>query len=62
MNDAKCSEMDTILKVHKTRIDELEKMLDSIHTQLTQIKACAYGACGYAVATQMGIIDALTMK
>jgi hypothetical protein len=61
MNEAKCSEMDTILKVHRARIDELEKMLDSIHTQLTQIKACAYGACGYAIATQIGIIEALRL-
>jgi len=61
MNEAKCSEMDTILKVHKQRIDELEKLLDSIHTQLTQIKACAYGAVGYAVATQMGIIEAIKL-
>jgi len=62
LNDAKCTELETIIKVHRTRIDELEKLLDNIHTQLTQIKACAYGACGYAVATQMGIIDAITMK
>jgi hypothetical protein len=61
MNEAKCSEMDTILKVHKQRIDELEKLLDSIHKELTQIKACAYGAVGYAVASQMGIIDAIKL-
>jgi hypothetical protein len=61
MNEAKCSEMDTILKIHKQRIDELEKLLDDIHTQLTQIKACAYGAVGYAVASQMGIIDAIKL-
>ena len=53
--------METNLKVHKTRIDELEKLLDDIHTQLTQIKACAYGALGYAVATQMGVIEALKL-
>ena len=61
MNDAKCSEMDTILKVHRQRIDELEKMLGSINTQLAQIKACVYGALGYAVATQMGIIEAIKL-
>jgi hypothetical protein len=61
MNDAKCSEMETILKVHRARLDELEKLLDDIHTQLTQIKACAYGACAYALATQVGIIDAIKL-
>ena len=61
MNDAKCSEMDTILKVHRQRIDELEKMLGSINTQLIQIKACVYGALGYAVATQLGVIEALKL-
>jgi len=57
----KCSEMDTILKVHRQRIDELEKMLSSINTQLIQIKACVYGALGYAVATQLGVIEALKL-
>jgi hypothetical protein len=57
----KCSEMETILKVHRQRIDELEKMLGSINTQLIQIKACAYGAVGYAVATQLGVIEALKL-
>jgi len=57
----KCSEMDTILKVHRQRIDELEKMLGSINTQLIQIKAVAYGALGYAVATQLGVIEALKL-
>jgi len=53
--------MDTILKVHRQRIDELEKMLGSINTQLIQIKACVYGALGYAVATQLGVIEALKL-
>ena len=57
----KCSEMETILKVHRQRIDELEKMLGSINTQLIQIKACVYGALGYAVATQLGVIEALKL-
>ena len=57
----KCSEMETILKVHRQRIDDLEKTLTNINTQLVQIKACAYGAVGYAVATQMGIIEAIKL-
>ena len=57
----KCSEMETILKVHRQRIDDLEKTLTNINTQLIQIKACAYGAVGYAVATQMGIIEAIKL-
>jgi len=53
--------METTIKIHKQRIDELEKTLDDIHTQLTHIKGCAYGACGYAIASQLGWIDALTL-
>jgi hypothetical protein len=57
----KCSELDTILKVHRSRIDDLEKTLTNINTQLIQIKACVYGALGYAVATQLGVIEALKL-
>ncbi len=57
----KCSEMETILKVHRSRIDDLDKMLSSINTQLIQIKACVYGALGYAVATQLGVIEAIKL-
>ena len=57
----KCSEMDTILKVHRSRLDDLEKTLTNINTQLAQIKACVSGALGYAVATQMGIIEAIKL-
>lgn len=57
----KCTELETILKVHKSRINELEATLNDIRTQLIQIKACAYGALGYALASQMGIIEALKL-
>ena len=57
----KCAEMETILKVHRQRIDDLEKTLTNINTQLIQIKACAYGAVGYAIATQLGILEAIKM-
>jgi len=57
----KCSEMDTILRVHRGRIDDLEKTLTNINTQLIQIKACVYGALGYAVATQLGVIEAIKL-
>ena len=53
--------METILKVHRSRIDDLEKTLTNINTQLIQIKACAYGAVGYAVATQLGILEAIKL-
>lgn len=59
MDERSCAEMETILKVHRQRIDELEKTLTNINTQLIQIKACAYGAVGYAVATQLGILEAI---
>jgi hypothetical protein len=55
----KCSEFDTVLKVHRSRIDEMEKLTQDINRQLIQIKACAYGAVAYAVATQLGILEAI---
>ena len=61
MNESKCSEFETILKVHRGRIDDLEKTLTDINTQLVQIKACVYGALGYAVATQLGILEAIKL-
>lgn len=61
MDERSCAEMETILKVHRTRIDELEKTLDNINMQLTQIKAAAYGAVGYAVASQLGILEAIKL-
>ena len=61
MDDRSCAEMETILKVHRQRIDDLEKTLNDINTQLVQIKACAYGALGYAVASQLGIIEAIKL-
>ena len=61
MDERRCSEMETILKVHRSRIDDLEKTLVNINTQLIQIKACAYGAVGYAVATQLGVIEAIKL-
>ena len=61
MNERSCAEMETILKVHRSRIDDLEKTLTNINTQLIQIKACAYGAVGYAVATQLGILEAIKL-
>jgi chlorite dismutase len=57
----KCTEVDVILKVHRARMDEMERLVQDINRQLIQIKACAYGAVGYAVATQMGIIEALKL-
>jgi len=61
MDERSCAEMQTILKVHRSRIDDLEKTLTNINTQLIQIKACAYGAVGYAVATQLGVIEAIKL-
>jgi hypothetical protein len=60
-NAEKCSELETILKVHRTRMDEMEKLVQDINRQLIQIKACVYGAVGYAIVTQMGIIEAITL-
>jgi len=61
MDERSCSQMETTIKVHKQRIDELERTLDDIHTQLTQIKGGVYGACGYALASQLGWLDAITL-
>ena len=57
----KCAEMDTVLKIHRARIDEMENLVQDINRQLIQIKACAYGAVGYAIATQLGILEAIKM-
>jgi hypothetical protein len=57
----KCSEFDTVLKVHRQRIDDMEKLTQDINRQLIQIKACVYGAVAYAVATQLGVIEALKL-
>jgi hypothetical protein len=42
-------------------MDDMEKLVQDINRQLIQIKACAYGAVGYAIATQMGIIEAIKL-
>jgi len=53
--------METILKVHRQRIDELETTLDEINKQLAHIKGGVYGICLYAVATQLGILEAIKL-
>jgi hypothetical protein len=53
--------METILKVHKTRIDDMEKLLQDINSQLMHLKGIAYGACGVLVASELGIIEAIKL-
>jgi hypothetical protein len=61
MDTRHCTEMDTVLKEHRKRILELEQTLDSIDRQLYQIKGCVYGVVGYAIATQLGFMELLTV-
>jgi hypothetical protein len=61
MDEHRCSEMETIIKVHRQRIDELETTLDEINKQLAHIKGGVYGICLYAVATQLGILEAIKL-
>jgi hypothetical protein len=61
MDEHRCSEMETILKVHRARIDDMEKLLQDINSQLTHLKGIAYGACGVLVASELGIIEAIKL-
>jgi len=58
--------IETILERHDTqisklfsRIDETNRCIAKINTSLLQIKWSVYGAIGFYIITQVGIIDAL---
>ena len=58
--------IETILERHDTqisklfsRIDETNRCIAKINTSLLQIKWGVYGAIGFYIITQVGIIDAL---
>jgi len=61
MDTRHCAEMDTVLKEHRKWILDLEQTLESIDRQLYQIKGCVYGVVGYAIATQFGLTELLTV-
>lgn len=42
-----------------SRVDETNKCIAKINTSLLQIKWSVYGAFGYYIITQVGIIEAL---
>jgi hypothetical protein len=48
-----------LFDIHSKRIDAIEKLVMDINRQLIQIKACAYGAIGMGLASQLGIVEAL---
>ena len=50
---------DTQISKLFSRIDETNRCIIKINTSLLQIKWSVYGALGYYVVTQIGIIDAL---
>jgi len=50
---------DTQISKLFSRIDETNRCIAKINTSLLQIKWSVYGALGYYVITQVGIIDAL---
>lgn len=43
----------------RDRIETMEKLVMDINRQLIQIKACAYGAIGMGLISQLGIVEAL---
>jgi len=58
--------IETILERHDTqisklfsRIDETNRCIAKINTSLLQIKWGVYGAIGFYIISQVGIIDAL---
>ena len=50
---------DTQISKLFARIDETNRCIAKINTSLLQIKWSVYGALGYYIITQVGIIDAL---
>ena len=50
---------DTQISKLFSRIDETNRCIAKINTSLLQIKWSVYGALGYYVITQIGIIEAL---
>ena len=60
--------LETTVDRHDTKISKLFSMIDEtnrciakINTSLLQIKWSVYGAIGFYIITQVGIIDALKM-
>ena len=58
--------IETILERHDTqisklfsRIDETNKCIQKINTNMLQIKWSVYGAISFYIITQIGIVDAL---
>ena len=58
--------IETILERHDTqisklfsRIDETNRCIAKINTSLLQIKWSVYGAIGFYIVTQIGLIEAL---
>ena len=50
---------DTQISKLFSRIDETNRCIAKINTSLLQIKWSVYGAIGFYIITQVGIIDAL---
>ena len=44
-----------------SRIDETNKCIQKINTNMLQIKWSVYGAIGFYIVTQIGIIEALSI-
>jgi hypothetical protein len=44
-----------------SRIDETNRCIQKINTSLLQIKWSVYGALGWYIITQVGILDALRL-
>ena len=64
--EERVTRIETVLDRHDSqitklfsRVDETNKCIAKINTSLLQIKWSVYGALGYYVITQVGIIEAL---
>ncbi len=64
--EERVTRLETTVERHDTqigklfsRIDETNRCIAKINTSLLQIKWSVYGALGYYVITQVGIIEAL---
>ena len=64
--EKRVTRLETIIDRHDTqisklfsRIDETNKCIQKINTNMLQIKWSVYGAIGFYIVTQIGIIEAL---
>ena len=64
--EKRVTRLETIIELHDTqisklfsRIDETNKCIQKINTNMLQIKWSVYGAIVFYIVTQIGIVEAL---